>query len=331
MNAPSLCFGLALALTNALPHARAAAPTNSTVLFATGFELNEGYDSRFTLAGQNGWVSFGSGGNMLVTNFFEGGGQQALIGYHPPEAPKYDQLNLLWPVNLRPVDPAQSLVRFSVLMEVVDSANNQWDYFRWSAYNVDGHRLFSLDFDNFTAEITFALNGTNGFVSTGFRFDNGQLYELTIDMNFARNLWSANMNGLTIVDVQPITVTDVPLDLGSVDAVWVIRRAGSAGDNYMLFDDYRITAESLPSIPPSLEVLAAAQPGTFDFRLHGEPGMEYVIDYSEDLRSWLPASTHRLPASGTLDLTDSAAGNTALRFYRARQAANSPFGPAAPF
>src|SRR5580765_6609135 len=58
--------------------------TAQTLVFSTGFEVSEGYDEGFTLVGQNGWVSSGSGGNGILTNFFEGEGQQGFIGFTSP-------------------------------------------------------------------------------------------------------------------------------------------------------------------------------------------------------------------------------------------------------
>lgn len=290
------------------------------VIYSTGFEVSEGYLTDYTLAGQSGWEGYGSGGNMLVTNFFDGYGQQALVGYLPPEAPKYDTLTLLRPINYVPTNMSQAIIKFSVLMEIVDSTNGEFDYFRWSIYNTEGARLFSLDFDNYTALIFYALDGTNGFVETGFKFDNNEIYELVITMNLARNRWSASMNGLIIVTSQPLTTTNATLSVGDVDAVWAIRRPGNAGDNYMLFDEYRLALEEATSIPPTLETVCSPANGRFHVRLHSEPGLTHVLDASADLANWFPIATNATPSNGVIDFVDSGLADVHLRLYRARQA-----------
>ena len=73
-------------------------------VYSTGFEIAEGYDPELQLVGQNNWVGFGSGGNGIITNFFEGYGQQAYIGFAPP-APKDEVLNVWRPIGLAPINP----------------------------------------------------------------------------------------------------------------------------------------------------------------------------------------------------------------------------------
>ena len=46
------------------------------------------------------------------------------------------------------------------------------------------------------------------------------------------------------------------MDFGDADAVWLINLkngVNAPGDNYMLFDNYRVTASSLPVVPAQME------------------------------------------------------------------------------
>ena len=113
------------------------------------------------------------------------------------------------------------------------------DDFRWSVYNSGGVRLFSLDFDGVEHLISYLLDDEEGFISTGTTYGESTIYDLEITMNFARNLWSATLNHLGVVNNQPITTRNSPLDLGDVDAVWLIRTPG-APDNYMLLTIIRL-------------------------------------------------------------------------------------------
>jgi hypothetical protein len=307
------------ALMTALVLVTLQARAAQTVVYSTGFEVTEGYDPDYDLVGQNGWV--GSGASGLVTNFFAGMGQQAYIGFLPPEGNTNEFLSVYRPINLASVPASQPLVKFSVLMQVVDSTstNGPWDDFRWSVYTTNGVRLFSLDFDNASFNISYVLDDGAGFIPTGAKFDTKGFYELVIAMNFARNIWTATLNDEVVVNALPITTVGTPLSLGDIDAVWALRNPSAPGDNYMLFDDYTITLESVDSIPPRLEVLGMRPGGAYQVRLYGEPGLIYRVEASTDLVQWQTLMTFTAPQGGILDFQDSAAPSFARRFYRARQ------------
>lgn len=292
----------------------AAAPR---VIYQTRFEATEGFSGRFTLAGQGGWMLFGSGGNGIVTNYFEGYGQQAYIGAVAPSNGD-DSLSLLHPLNFKPNPQRQEVLTFSVLMAIMDSSTTNRDDFRWSAYNSKGDRLFSLDFDNNSLDVTYALDDGKGFISTGTQFTNSALYELTIQLNFGRNLWSASANGLSLVNAMPITTRfDTVLDLADIDAVWLPTDPARAGDNYMLFDEFKVVVETLDILPPLLESVSRLQDGKFLLRVVGEPGISYRIQASSDLLQWATIQTATAPANGIVDFLDTDAVLFPRRYYRA--------------
>ncbi|MBI3851418.1 MAG: hypothetical protein HY298_14250 [Verrucomicrobia bacterium] len=291
--------------------------SNPTNIYSTGFEAAEAYNRNFDLVGQNGWVGAGSGGNGLVTNFFPGLGQQAYIGFAPPN-PGYDMLNVWRPINLVPDLTNRPIVKFSVMMEIDDSTNGQYDDFYWSVYNAQGHRLFTLDFDNFNTRIYYALDDTNGFISTGKFFTNNRPHSLVIAMNFTSNKWSATLDANLLVTNKSITKVGASLNLGDVDAVWFIFTPGAPGNNFMLFDNYQITAESLLPTPVRLQSLGRTGDGQFILRLTGDAGCSYVIEGTTNLVNWSALKTNNA-TDGTFDFVDSAATNFSRRFYRARQ------------
>jgi hypothetical protein len=67
-------------------------------------------------------------------------------------------------------------------------------------------------------------------------------------MNFANNVWSAILDRTPLVEGEPITTTDSTLTIGFIDAVWFTD--DTPGNNYMVFDNYRIVAET--NVPPSI-------------------------------------------------------------------------------
>ncbi|MEO8427187.1 MAG: hypothetical protein ABI651_08755 [Verrucomicrobiota bacterium] len=288
-----------------------------TVVFSTGFEVPEGYEPGFTLVGQDGWVDFGSGGNGILTNFFEGEGQQAFIGFNSPTNTN-DVFSVWKPINFEPLTNDLPVVTFSVLIQIDPSSSTNHDDFRWSVYNSGGIRFFSLDFDGVTKTVNYGLDDGMGFFSTLTAFDKSQPYELVINMNFKRNLWSATLNGLPAVNAKPITTVGSVLNLGDVDAVWVIRNPDAPGNNYMFFDNYRIVAAPVSSIPSTLQIVSRLPNGATILQLFGEPGLNYTIDASSDLVSWTAMKVVNA-TDGVADFVDNTAANFPLRFYRARQ------------
>jgi hypothetical protein len=317
---------LALAVLNGVFPTRVAA--QSTNLYSTGFERSEGFDADLTLIGQDNWTGTDFNGNGFVTNAFANGAggqpfgqQQAFVGIYPLTNTQ-GTLNVWEPLDFDPVAANEPIVSFSVTMAVYDStvARPNRDCFRWSVYNTNngGTRLFTLDFDNTTLNINYELDD-NVFVWTGFNFENagstnGQ-YDLFVTMNFADNVWSAWLNDVQIVDSKTITTKGSALNLGDVDAVWVNDTLGQPGNNFMVFDNYTVTAEPYPF---QLEAVLRLGNGAFLLRLTGEPGRQYAIDATSDFVDWFALKTNSAAADGTFDFLDDTATNYSSSFYRAR-------------
>ena len=309
------CIAVALLL---LLNAFAASAATPRVLYETGFETAEGFDASLTLVGQGGWVGNGAAGNGLISGFLEGRGQHAFVGF---SATTNDTLVVWRPVNYEPGTTATNppVVRFSVLMAIEDSATStNRDDFRWSVYNIRGDRLFSVDFDNDALQINYLLDDDK-FVDTGVTFTNSTPLRLEIAMNFATNKWSATLNGAVLTRDLPITKSGLPRDFGDVDAVWAIRKVGKPGDNFMVFDDYRVVAEAAPSTnqPPRVEAGGMLAPGQFLVRCYGTPGKLYALEGTSDFNAWLGLKTNAMPADGYFEHLDR--GAPAWRFYRAAE------------
>ena len=295
-------------------HFLPAALPAATLIYRTGFEGHEGYNTNLSLAGQNGWVHEGSGGNGLVVDFLPGAGQSAYIGFGAPSGSN-EFLNVWRPVNLAPVPTNLSVVTFSVTMMLVDSGNGRRDDFRWSFYNTNAARLFTLDFDNASESINYALD-SGDFVSTGFQFTRGAAHELTVVLNFPRNRWQAALDGVALSAPLPITTTNAPLNLGDVDAVWAVRTPGSAGNNYLVFDNYQLTGEPRVTVP-GLKVGGLQPGGTLRLQITGEAAIRHVLEASTNLTQWAPVLTNSVPG-GAFDVLDGAPGSLLRRFYRVR-------------
>lgn len=297
--------------------------SGSTVVFETGFEPPE-YEVGFTLADQDGWLSDAIGGNQVFEDYFPDMGQHALIGFSQPEGDNLTSVSVWRPVDFDPIGAGLPRVTFRVTMAIVDSENtNLRDAFRWSVWNRDTQRLFSVDFDNSDLSIAYLLDDDLGFVVTPFRFERNdptdpsiRLYDLEITMDFERNRWSAILNDEVFAADLPLTTRNANLDLGDIAAVWVMNANNQVfGDNFMVFDDYRILATA--GMPPVMELVERRPNGDVLVRVTGEPGRTYVIEGSDDLSTWLPLHTGTIVDS-TIEYLDTDAGNFDRRFYQGR-------------
>jgi hypothetical protein len=202
-------------------------------------------------------------------------------------------------------------------MAIIDSSEERFDDFRWSVYNIAGDRLLSLAFNNENLAISYGLDDEAGLIWTGHLFTNEVVMDLAMTLDFAENQWSATVGGTMVTTNLPITTSGSPLTLGDIDAVWVHLPEGG-GDNWMVFDNYLVTAEPVgtPPEPPELASLGLGD-GSFLLRVTGEAGRDYAIDASTNLTDWLPLRTNTANG-GTFDFVDTGAGEIPNRFYRAR-------------
>jgi hypothetical protein len=290
----------------------------ATNLYSTGFEAAQGFDSKFELVGQNGWVRYpdGGGGNGLVTNFF--GSQAAYVGLFALQ-PRTNFLSVYQPINYSPPLTNNPVVKFSVRMAVLDSTTQDRDSFYWSLYNTRGDHLFTLDFDNYDLGVYYLLDGTNDFRPTGISFTNDVPYTLEVTMDFARNQWSATLDRTNVLAASlPLTTVGAPVDIGDIDAIWAIYAADKPGDNFMVFDDYQLTAESGPPAPQArLTILDRTTAGWTLLRLAGPSNTRHAIEGSVDLLQWTPLTTNNV-VDGTFDFVDTSSAALPFRFYRSR-------------
>jgi len=290
-----------------------------TNVYSTQFEAAQGYDINSDLAGQQGWLKSGTGGNGLLTNGIAGQGQHAYIGFEPPTTTNASLI--VWkPINFNPIASGYPIVRFSTRLRIEDSSGDEWDIFRWSFYNIPGNRLFSIDFDNEFLDVSYLRDGTNQIVFTTNTFENATVYTLSVTMDFASNLWSASLDNALIATNQLITSTNAQLTLGDIDAVWLfnqINGTNAPGDNFMIFDNYTITAQTLTNPTAQVQLLGRTAEGWTLLRVNGQNGWRWSLDATTNLVNWTALKTN--PISGTFfDHVDTAASGRPHRFYRAR-------------
>jgi hypothetical protein len=311
--------GLILALQGAR-----AAPA-ATPIYRTQFEATEGYDVNAPLGGQpgqRGWLTDDVASAYectgLLDGYFGDANQSAYIGYFlETEA---QSVSLWYPLNVTYIPSNVALIKFTVLMEIADSENGEYDNFRWSVYNATNGRLFTVDFDLYYLDITYLLDGGTAWLATGQSFQPWTPYRFTLTMDFRRNRWAALLDQTVLVTNQPISTSGKQLSLGDVDTVWYVYNRYLPGDNFMVFDDYEVVAELEPDPrPPLLSVVGPCPTNTFCWRLTGEPNRTYVIDAATNLPNWRPIRTN-FTSTGTLNFTETNTSRVPRQFFRARVA-----------
>jgi hypothetical protein len=294
-------------------------------VYETGFEPPE-FLAGYALDGQGDWlipwVAWPPSEihtSWVAEEYFEGRGQQAVIGFYPPDGP-VSSVSVYRPLFIDPAGTDRPLVIFTVTMAILDDNEPHPSAFRWVVYNREdpARRLFSLDFDAGTSEISYLLQDDPVAWPTGRSFWHGHLYDLAVFMNFASNVWSATLNGELVVNAQPMAQDQRRLDLGDIDAAWVrFDDQTPFGDSYMVFDDFKVSTDVGYPLPCRLDPVEVLADGSFLVRLLGEPGRAYAVDASSDLVEWTALSTNTPGATASVVL-DPGATSAPNRFYRAR-------------
>jgi hypothetical protein len=207
-------------------------------------------------------------------------------------------------------------------MAVYPSSTNNQEWFDWTVYNTENALLFALEFPTGPGSRTVYYElSDQKYQSTGQSFSNGVPYLLTIQMDFAANQWSATLGSIMLVTNLPINSTTNALTLREIDPQWLIRDAAKPGDDFMVFDDYKIVAHATTHAGsgPTLQIKRSSGTGAIALTLLGQPSTNYALEASTDLRSWAPLGSLSSP-SGTSEFADTNASSLNLRFYRARQA-----------
>lgn len=296
----------------------------ATTNYVTGFEASQGFSTTLPLGGQNGWICImadtngtttdaGLYANGIVSGYISGLGQQAYVGRTAMPS-GYETLYAWQPINLDPIPAATAVVKFSATFQIIDSTDNEYDDFYWEAYNTQGDRLFTLDFDNNGLDIYYWPSGTNDFSLTGQTFEDATTYSLEITMDFAGNTWSATLDGSPLIGPIQMAPPGIRRNLGDVDADFdTYFNNDVAGDNFMVFDNFQIRSEQRPT----LSVLSAGAGAPTTVRLVGENGNRYAIDTSTNLVNWLPLGTNTA-SGGVYDQVDAGAASRSSTYYRGR-------------
>ena len=282
------------------------------------------------LVGNEGWESThpDQGLHGIDNTILEDGNESGFLGFKAPSEGKL--ITLFRPLDYDPIAEGKPHVNFSVNLAVVDSTaeNEHFDSFHFSIYNRNVELLAGITFNNDEADLPLLRYDGNELISTGSSFKHAILTPLDFSINFETNRWSAAFDGISLFENEVFSDTDRTLDLGDISAEWDLTDEENPGNNWIVFDDWKVsasdTATEQPEAPaPRGEIILriTRRPnGNVRLSFKTDPNVSYQIEYSNDLVDWksdLPNSTVSTaePEASFMDRT--ARGQR--RYYRIRQ------------
>ena len=131
----------------------------------------------------------------------------------------------------------------------------------WVAFDTEGEPLWSLNFNNDTLEVYYQLSTSSDLLDTGVSSKTTSFmpwpWKWTLRAMYGAPRWMVTLSPSR----NPSPAPNSGRILGDVDAAWVPQFADAPGNNFMLFDNYRVTTAPDPKPvivlhPRDLSVLA---------------------------------------------------------------------------
>lgn len=282
------------------------------------------------LAGRDGWLSTHPEEIVhgIVDDFAGEGNRSATIGLLIPETTdKF--ISVYRPVAYDPLAKGTPLIEFSASVAVFDSnETTTYDSFHFSVFNNEDDLLAGVIFDN--TEESFGIWRSDGieFVHTGISFEHSVVYALSFIIDFEANTWTAMLDDEFLFRSAPFSNTGKLLDLGDVAAEWEITDTDDPGDNWLLFDDWRIAVVGSGGSNNQGEPLVAVtrfqrRPnGNIALRWSAAPNARYQVEASTDLTTWNARLPGSLVTTGDGEteaaFIDNSAASAGARYYRVR-------------
>ena len=251
-------------------------------------------------------------------------------------------------VTLDPVALGQEVASFSVVFGIKDSTGassfrrDNFEFQIWNSDPGDPKLLAGIQFDNSTLDSLTGLpqrsiyllywDGSKFiYTNTGYTFLPETLEALDFRINYRTNRWTVSLGGAPLFQDIAFYTGPNARNLGSVVAMMqvpvpnvLVTDPGPPsilnlypGDNYMLFDDYRLRTD------PVTVTLVSSWTDTGNFKLdwNEEWGHQYRLQYSSDNTNWFDFSStiHTATATGDYSFTDTTSPRPLKRFYRVRR------------
>ncbi|MEM7385644.1 MAG: hypothetical protein AAF514_11930 [Verrucomicrobiota bacterium] len=210
-------------------------------------------------------------------------GASGYIGRLRPQ-PNIGFVSIRKPLNYDPVNGDQQageIIEFFSLVGIADSTNGSRDNFYISIYDTDTRLLGAINFDNTASQFGIYRYDGETYHPSPVRFVRGQIQELFIRINFTTGRWSAELNNLPIFRDAPLDLTGKERTLGSLAAEWEITSPDSPGNNWLLFDEWKVVADT-----PNFKPRVTFSVDRLQFEWESEAGYIYDVESSPDLATW---------------------------------------------
>ncbi|MFP6873835.1 MAG: hypothetical protein VCA55_10045 [Verrucomicrobiales bacterium] len=323
-------FKVPVALAPLAALALAASNAAQREIYFTDFE--DAVPGDDNLAGYDNWNGNpkGRGSHGIDAEAVPGLGQSAFIGYASPGGNTNSAI-VLRPVEHDPVATGEPIVRLVAAIGLNDSDDNSpfgddpdRDSFFITFFNSSGQRLASLNYNN--TEVAFGLWRDDGIDThdTGEEFIRNEVQLLVAEVDLVNNTWSVDLDGFQIFRDQPFTAKNgVDLDLGGTAIQWQRGSGNNWGNNWMLFDDWTVYADTsklaIPEENFHISSITQAAGDNITLQWKAQPGFRYQVEYSNDLLTWksdLPDSLIEEPVETETGYTDTTTAQSPERGYR---------------
>jgi hypothetical protein len=308
-----------------LPVLLGAGELPAEILYETDFEAfsTAGFG---TWAGTDGWT-LGTSTSISsasvchnISNIVSGYGKSAALGkYAPTFSTLLSSTNFVRvgrKITPDPVAAGKPIVEFYCVLGLAASTTGGKDDFELLVYNQSDKGLAGLTFDLADGYI-YRTDGV-GFTNTGLPVEYDTFMEVNMRVNYLTNRWSADVGGVQVVNGAVFTNrTDTPIDFGSMQARWFINSPYSPGNNWILVDDWTISAWA-EELPKFTSITRSGTSTTLQW--YGEVGYSYKVQAKLDLAGATWTTLTPVPLTTTssralLSYTDTSAA-TVKKFYR---------------
>ncbi len=318
---------------------------NGGVLYSTGFESTETPPFTAGVSTAAAPKLVGTGNWAMVVNpvtvatslcypfaaidsdLVPGMGQTAALGYlgssAPPSTTQFIRVGRK--VDSEPVLAGNKpIIDFYCQIGLNQSTNSRNDDFELLVYNWDDKVLGGLTFDLTRNELfrydanEFNTSSTaSPYTDTGLSLSSlyGTVVEVTMHINYKTNTWTATVGGVQVITSAPFTQRPVSgtnlaaRTFGSLSARWYITTVGFPGNNWMLFDDWTISASAEPTISATASAAYAAN-STASIAVTDADSAGWSLSSDQ---AWAVVSPASGSGSGTVTVTCAANPNAATR------------------
>jgi hypothetical protein len=211
------------------------------VIYSTDFETFP--QGAGKVVGTDGWLSARLNREAEgIIDGLSGSGKAAYLGLL---AATNRASSVFRPLNIDPVAIGRPILSLSVDLGIFDSTNDRYDTFGVSLYNKAGQYLAGIWFNN-TDMTIFGANGLSSRFTTPLKFPTDEMVRLDVTVSLSANTWSASWGGVPLFANKPFHVDGRVLDLAYITFDWFVSHANAAnaGDNFLLIDNFSVSASS---------------------------------------------------------------------------------------